>query len=242
MRNIIVSLILIIMLPGFMMAQEKEKPSRELKFSAYFSPDYTYRILEGDGEIPKSLIPMLDSLESPRFGYTAGIGLEIPINPKFALTTGIALSDKGEKYKQSSFVIMEPDSLLEDLHRVEIIHHYYFIEIPANIQYNLLTGNKLSLYVKGGLSFNFFVNHNQSITYFYKDGSEEEFSNDPDNKGFSTLSFGAIAAIGVRYQLTPQFELMAEPIFKHHFTSISETDLKQYPYSIGVNVGVAYEF
>lgn len=242
MRNTIVSLILITMFPGFMMAQKNEKSSRELRLNAYFSPDYAYRTLTGNEEIPEFLIPSMDSLESPRFGYTAGLGLEIPINQPFVFRSGIAFSDKGEKYEQSSFQAIGQDSVTDNLDLMEIIHHYYFIEIPANIQYKLITENKLALYVKGGLSFNFLVNHNQSITYFYKDGSEEEFGNDPDNNGFRTLSFSAMAAIGFRYQLTPHFVMMAEPIFKHHFTSITDTDLKQYPYSVGMNVGVVYEF
>jgi hypothetical protein len=232
MKRIIV--ILLAMLPFSAFCQNPAKLTSD-KFAVgfVFSPNHCFRTLSSDAS-SEWISDSREDMEIPKLGFTTGASLIFKPTPRIALETGLLLSDKGEKTKKLTYNTIDPESPLP----IAATHnyHYVYLDIPAKVNYYILTG-KAKLFVSAGASTNIFLKHTRTSTLEYNNGKEKkEFVS--DNSGFNKVNFAAVAGLGMEYDITDKLRLRAEPIYRHSLGSIIDTPIKSYLYSAGVNFGI----
>lgn len=197
-----------------------------------FSPDYSYRTISSEMNVD-----LWNAAEEPKFGFTTGLVALFKFNPRFALETGLQFSDKGHKI-QSTIRNSEPWPP-NPLQKSNNIFHYQYLDIPVKANYFILT-KKLKIFVSAGISANIFLNNKTTIINEYDDGSTEtESVSEPDLKA---LNVAAMVGVGMDYAIANRLHLRVEPIFRHSVTNTLDAPISRYPYSLGANTVVFYEF
>lgn len=205
----------------------------EIGFS--FSPDYSYRSLKSDAS--NQLIKEIrDTLEVPKFGYTAGINLLFHIHKKIVVETGLLFSDKGEKTKKTSFVNVTNDQLPT---YYTYKYHYYYLDIPLKVNYYVLMG-KLKIYLTAGISGNIFLTQKTTLLEGHdnKDTKRTSFTFNPE---FNRFNLAFVAGAGINYKVSKRTDLKVEPIYRRSITPIDNFPIKVYLYSAGLNIGLTYK-
>jgi len=215
-------------------------PSRKFSFGITFSPDYCYRTLKSDTSV-KWLTDSRDSLEIPKFGFTAGLNLALKINNRISLETGLLFSDKGEKTKEFALFGITPSGQPDPDQptKCSSVFHYSYIDIPVKVHYYLLT-QRAKLFLSAGISPNVFLSQSVTSTFEYSDGHTTKTTS-AGNAGFTGINLTVIAGLGFGYDLTNKFYLKIEPEYRRSITSIVDAPMKVYLYSIGINTGLYYK-
>ena len=197
--------------------------------SITYSPDYCFRKLVANAS-SEWVKEGLDTLEVGKLGYTAGLNYTFDFNKRFAISTGLLLSNKGEKTKK---IFSSTPSVFN------YNNHYYYLDIPLTARYNLL--NKLfKLYAFGGISSNIFlVEKTTQISGYTNDDAKISYYN---KQNFSKVNFAILAGFGIQYSLTKKWDLKIEPIYRRSINAIANTPVKKYLYSFGINIGFSTSF
>lgn len=111
-----------------------------------------------------------------------------------------------------------------------------FIEIPLEIQYNLLN-KKLGINVIGGFS-SFFLNNNEIFSEV--DGGSRTLLGEANN--INEVSYSANFGFGFNYNISKKIDLNLEPMFKYQINTFNNTSGDFKPYFIGVYTGFAIKF
>lgn len=111
-----------------------------------------------------------------------------------------------------------------------------YIEIPLEIQYNLLD-NKLGVNVIGGFS-SFFLSDNKIFSE--AEGSGRTFLGEATN--INNVSYSANFGLGLNYQVSKKIDLNLEPMFKYQINTFNNTSGDFKPFFIGVYTGFAIKF
>jgi hypothetical protein len=229
------TIICLLLLPTVLMCQD----TAATKTSTYeigitYSPDYSYRTLKPN-EASKWIADIRDTLEIAKFGYTTGLNMEYHLNKKITLAAGLLWSDKGEQSK--TYTIENPVSGYVPT-ELKMINHNYYLDIPVKVNYYVFS-KKMKLYVTAGISTNVFLNQKITVVSWYYDGttSNKTSASKPD---FKRLNIAAIAGIGMDVNISSKFNLKIEPLLKHSITSATDTPIKTYFYSAGLNFGIFY--
>ncbi len=217
--------------------QSADDSERKFSVGLSFSPDYCYRSIISDKSSVNDIIcKNRDSIEIPKYGFTSGISLKYRLNKTISLESGVFYSEKGEKTKS---IALKSD-IDEGFAKLKLIYHYSYLDIPLKVNINLLT-SKLKVYISAGLVANIFMS-NKNISYVeYTDGSTKSFSNNYNNE-YNRLALSFIAGLGLSYDISDKFTCKFEPSYKRFITSATNTPIKGYFYSSGLNVGIDYKF
>lgn len=202
------------------------------------SPDYCYRTLKANTD-GKWMADILDTMEIPKFGYSAGFNVAYAFNPRFTLEAELLFSNKGENTKKydlgnTSFPNIQTSS------KIVYRKNYYYLDIPLKINYYLLTG-KVKFFLTTGVSVNTFLGQSTFITTEYNDGAENSYIG-KTQPPFEKINIAFLAGLGLNYDLTDRYSLKFEPIYKRSINSIINAPVKSYLYSIGLNLGIGYNF
>ena len=112
-------------------------------------------------------------------------------------------------------------------------YHYYYLGIPAKLNYYFLNG-KIKLYASAGVAADFFVAGKSKTVAEFKDRIEKETRNlDGD---FNQVNIVGLAGLGLETDVLSKLTLRFEPAFRYSFTPIIEPDMKAYYYSAGMNI------
>lgn len=227
MKSIFSFLITIISISSF--AQDSIKIDtnqyKKHQFGITYSPDLNFRFLHADAN-SLWVKEIADSLEVPKFGYTTGINYTFKISKKTGLSTGVILMDQGEKTKSNI-----------DLQTINYTNHFYFISVPARLDYTFIT-RKVDVYATLGISGNFFINHK---TVMSVEGKKDpiQFNN---HSNIEKFVLGGMAGIGMNAKLSKNWLFKTEVLYRQTIQSISNSSVKKWLYSVGPNIGVSYSF
>jgi opacity protein-like surface antigen len=199
-----------------------------------FSPDYTYRKLKSDAQ-SKDIADIRDTMETAKFGYTAGLNLAYHINKRFVIETGLLFSDKGEKTKKVSFTNV-PSGQLPIYYTYK--YHYLYLDVPLKVDYYILTG-KFKFYATAGVSGNIFLTQKTTLIQGHDNGDSESTVS-TNSSGFNRINFAVLAGIGLDYPISNKLKLQIEPVYRLSVTSIVDAPIKSYLYSAGVNFGLYF--
>jgi hypothetical protein len=189
------------------------------------SPDYCFRTIKSNAS-NEWIKNSLDTLEVWKLGYTTGLNYEYNFNKKITLATGLLISNKGEKTKKQ--YTSQPSIFNYN-------NQYYYLDVPFVIKYNIIN-EKIKLFVLAGGSCNFFlVQKTSQITGYKNDDVKVNYYN---STGISPVNLALVVGFGFECAITKKWSFKAEPIYRTSITSISNTPLKKYLYSVGLNVGL----
>jgi hypothetical protein len=210
----------------------------KISVGAVYSPDYCFRILH----FPSSsqwVKEIRNAEEMPMFGFSAGLGLNYKLNSKIGLETGAYYTIRGEQTKKTELTWVSPDPAFPDKSRTKF--KYTIIEFPLKINYYLKKG-KLSYAVSLGISANVFSEKNSKVILEYGDGHKTKAVSNV-NIGYRKFNSAILIGVELNYQLIERVAFRFNPVYRQNITSILiDGKSKEYPYSIGVAVGVYYTF
>jgi opacity protein-like surface antigen len=210
------------------------------QFGVVYSPEYSFRVLKA-GNDEKALFDLRDSLEIPKFGYSAGFNFSYQITNKCMFEIGLLFSDKGERTKKhdlkNTVFIAEQDKIPATSN---FVNHYYYLDIPLKFNYYLIQ-KKINFFLTAGISVNSFLYQKTLTTIENKDGSSKVY-NTVSHPKFEKINFALIAGFGINYNLTDRHVLKLEPLYKRSITPIANAPIKSYLYSLGLNFGITCRF
>ena len=232
MKKIILLLLLVVPFSVFSFNSDSLR-TKKIQIGVTFSPDFCFRKLKATTD-SKWIADGRDSLEIPKFGYTAGISLEYKVNTKLFLSSGILFSDCGEKTKEYS---VDNVTFGQEATKYSFKYHYYYLNIPVKANY-FIVNRKIKFYLTAGLSANIFLY--QKTTFLTHHQNSDKKASTKSNNGFAPLNFSALIGCGINYPISPKTKLLIEPIYRRSINSIIDAPVKSYLYSIGMNVGILF--
>jgi len=110
-----------------------------------------------------------------------------------------------------------------------------FIEVPLEIEY-VIIDNQIGLNIIGGGSTLFLDENMISLN------SSDFSTNLGEGNNLNKVSFSTNIGIGIDYDISPQFQLNLEPIFKYQINTFSNSTGDVQPYYFGVYSGFSFKF
>ena len=117
----------------------------------------------------------------------------------------------------------------------QMLQEFGYLEIPVEMQYNLLD-RKWGINLIGGLSSLFLVENSVSLQ------SGEAVTEIGEATNMNSLNFSTNFGLGFYYRLNSSFEVNLQPMFKYQLNTFTETSGNFRPYSIGVYSGLNFRF
>ena len=201
---------------------ESVKPSK-WSVGIVFSPQYAYRFLSSDNT-NQWMVDMYDTLEKPKYGYSSGVMVDYHLGKRTSVSGGLLFSDKGERIDE-----------VATLRNYK--NHYYFIDVPLQVNYNLYNKN-LKIYVTTGLNAAVFLANR--TTYFEQNSLQEEhFSN---SVKLAQLHLGGLVGLGLSSPISSKVDFKLTFLYRQSLTKVMDSPLKRYFYSVGADMGLYYNF
>jgi hypothetical protein len=116
----------------------------------------------------------------------------------------------------------------------ELNQQFGFIEVPLEIEYNLLD-KKIGLNIIGGGSSLFLDENSIQVNANNQNTRLGEANN------INKVSFSANIGVGLDYKLTDSFLFNLEPIFKYQLNTFNDTQ-GVHPFFFGIYSGVSFKF
>ncbi len=204
-----------------------------------YSPDYCYRLL--NYTYPNEWIAeMRNKEETGMFGFTTGLSFKKAITRKFALEIGIQYVLRGEKTKPVK--LNWQGNVNEEYPEKSITKFKYrYVEFPIKGNY-LFRIRNLQCFVSAGISINIFTKKTSVVIVEYTNDRKTKSKSDL-NIGQSKFNMAGVIGFGVQYAFNEKISVSLEPVYRQFFTSIvAGQTAKEYPFSIGANVGIYYTF
>ncbi len=212
----------------------KTSALKRTMFGFTFSSEYSYRFLKAESSYDWE-VDLRNEMEVPKFGYTVGFNISQQIKKKFFVEVAFCYSNKGEQTKKSDLIYDDP----EPYGAVSKYTRYTFgyCEIPVRLNYQLF--DSASFFTSVGFAFEIPVLEKRKYFYTYSDGHESHVSS-------YTLSSSAeggisiIAGIGYFFKVSKMLYIKSEPFFKCSMTPFYNSNIKDYFYSYGLDVGIYF--
>lgn len=222
---------------------QKNPKDRKWRFGAYFSPSYSYRMLD---DVDKYYY---DLIESSAFAWNASLELSYQINSKFSVSSAIDIEQyslKTEVYAANAYL-----SLNDELAYIMGSYGYtpcgltviqnsntdfiqstclYYLSIPLQVQYDVYK----SFFVRAGLNYSLLVGtHTNSHL-----GKDDLYSN---AAYLRRNNFGLILSAGKEISINDKFSVIIAPQFRIRLQSmLDDVDFNSNAYMLGLNIGLRY--
>lgn len=224
--------------------QEREK---KWQIGINFSPDYCYRMLKNNngGTMADFVIATREELETPRWGYTAGLNFGYNFSKHFAIETGIQLSSKGEATDVHKVTLRFGDRIDDQYGFIppsgkqitelkSSYSSYIYSEIPVRAIF-LLGAKKIRFVTSLGITTNIFIVAKSKSIVKMSDGSTATYGHDMTTK-FKTINLSPMASIGIDYKISNRINLRAEPTYRYGILKITDTPVTAYLWNAGLNL------
>jgi hypothetical protein len=188
--------------------------------------------------------PIVDTrndLEIPKYGFTYGINYVRKFKNKYFLKIGLLYSDKG--YNTKNLILNSGQTISTEPIKEFNFYHFNYIDIPIKLNRRIwVTGNASMIYVSAGVSTNVFLSQKTNITSEYSDGHTA--TTIATNNNFNKINFSYVLGFGYMHWAAPWLPLTftIEPTFRRSISSISNSTVKTYLYSVGLDVALYYRF
>jgi opacity protein-like surface antigen len=211
---------------------------KRFKAGIVYSPDYCYRLLNYHSS-NKQVQNLRNDNETGTFGYTTGLDIKIDLTSKIILESGLLYSIKGEQTKNTGLEWATPNPDFPIKSKTQ--YQFKYIDIPVKVNY-LLGGKKVKIFVSAGVSVNVFSEKKTNVISEFANGHKIS-ENSVIDLGYLKFNLAGLLGFGIKYDLTKKISLFVEPVCRPFINSIVvDKNAKEYPYSIGANVGVYYSF
>ncbi|NVO21458.1 MAG: hypothetical protein HXX13_17285 [Bacteroidetes bacterium] len=240
MKRTLFTIILLAFIPMTSFCQEvKNHLPGKLRLGIQFSPNYCYRSLKSTDSNGSSLISFRNNNEIPKISFRTGIAGILDLNSRLSIRSGLLFSNYGYNGRSSDLVYQ--DSLYVDTPIPVSFRQneaFLYMIIPAKIDYCLLYG-KLKFFISAGIETNILLTNRKKSFIGYEDGTSS-ISINTTRTYFHNIAFSVAGSAGIEYRIGQQLGLRVEPEYQRFITSMTNTPIKGYLYSAGLNLSLLY--
>lgn len=129
-----------------------------------------------------------------------------------------------------------PENLSTPVNNTSINQTLAYIEVPLEVEYNLLD-KKFGVHVVGGFS-SFFLTDNKLFSET-SDGSQTILG---EATNINAVSYSANFGLGLNYEMSEKINLNLEPMFKYQINTFNNTSGDFKPFFVGVYTGFSIKF
>ncbi len=208
------------LLPLF--AQSQDSTLHKVFIGVSFSNDLCYRLAKADNDVLE-LKSEFDSLESSRYGMTTGIFGGYFIRPNFSIQTGLLFTRRG-------YAI---DTLMA-AGLANMKFNYSYLELPIRATHVFRMQSKVQPIVSLGLFAGYMLKHRTTL---YEIGAPLRLTYQ-DGQATSRFNLGVAASCGFQKNIWPNYLFQLDGVFRQSITPLSDTPLKRYLFSAGVNLSL----
>lgn len=191
--------------------------------------------------------------ETYRFSYGAHAWINYMINSKWTLQTGLGFSDIGFRRIQDNPKFNQKihpgigRGIIEDLtdnsKRIEYNYRYQYLQVPIIFNYYLKQNAdyKWIYEASAGIGLNVLLNHKITADlHGFSVDNQESF--DIDSTGYEGSALGMNFFLGFKaeYRYEKKMNLFIQPLIGIFPFSVSNTEMRVWPYFIAVNFGINY--
>lgn len=234
-------LIIAIVLPFFTIASNADSVNtKKVSIGLSFSPDFCYRILRSDPSY-KFFVDQNNNGAYPSFGFNTGVNCLIQLNKKLNIELGCLYAVKSEKY-QFKIDISTTNTVQATIpNQIISKYNYRYIDLPIKFNYTLLD-KRIKLYALCGFSSNIYLYQTNISISKYDNGVITRNTSDHYYSEFYAVNFSGLIGLGLDYHINKKLHTRIEPMYRQFITPIANTPVKNYLYTIGVNVAAYYNF
>ncbi len=226
------SLLLAILTPILLVGQEVEKERSKFSIGLNISPNYSYRTLSYDEE-GREIVEFREEYEDPGFGFNTGVAVQYVMNERVELALNAQVSRQTHIFKD----LLVTDVIGSQVGRLNWYYSYYYLEVPARVNYHFLKGDFFG-YVTAGASVNFLLKDEIRTEINFDNGESDERTTETSIQNFKETTIGLIGGFGFGYHLNEKWDARMEPVFRYSLTPLAEAPIDQFNYSIGYQIGV----
>ena len=222
-------LLLLLFLSSELYAQSKLALGIELE------PNISYRriVKLNNSEATNNYVANRNSIEKPKLSLSKGINITYTAFPNLSFKLTLGYTNKGFQYEQETLL----DSSGPIIFKGTIIESNDFYVIAFNTIY-YLNKSKLKFFVESGASYNIF---NRIKLAYISDELKQVSLFNPGTINPSNFDF--LLSLGVENEVTDsKIKYFIAVIGKYGLTTSNKSnDTKEYPYSVGMNIGLIYK-
>ena len=199
-------------------------------------PNVSNRRLIAFSNISDREIIRLDSLESGRFSYSAGLNAGWR-GGKVGFYFGLNYMDTGYKTLKGGFAIDEPNP--REASNRRFVYKNTNLEVPVELKFyqELKDGSHFYFMLGGAMSINLQNNFN-TILYF---GDSQELERTKDEREFRSTNFAFQTGMGWEKALSDKIILAVQPTFQFWTKGVLvDNELNRNLYSFGLKLIVNY--
>lgn len=217
-----------------------DSSSRKWSAGIVFSPGYAYRSLAPSDSSWQWIAGSRNEFEKPKFGYSAGLSVLYRMNKHVELESGLMFSEKGYRYVFDEFVSFDgqPDPHIPE--SAVTTYSYRYLAIPAKINWFFLN-KEMKFFLSGGISGNVFLNAVYTNDIEFADRVEKNTYTD-DTSYYKKFHIDVLAGLGAEVPVSERLHLRVEPHYRRAITSMTDTFVKLYCWSVGVNTAIYFGF
>lgn len=214
------------------------------QFGFNLSPDYCFRTLVANSSATSQGVQIVrDDSEGPKLGYTSGLVVAYNFNKSIRLEMGLLFSNKGYQFKKTDltfgdmidprrgFVYSSSDGTIES---VKFIYSYYYIDVPAKVNF-AFGKRKIRLLTSVGLVTNIFLNETSTSVLYFEDGSKNR-NTSATTDDYNRINLSPQLGAGIDWKLNEKSNLRIEPTFRYGMLSIIDAPITGYLWSFGLNI------
>lgn len=206
--------------------------------------EYSYRSLStsSEEEFMVGIMENRENYERGKFNWRIGLNYNIRLSKHIFMKTGLRLASVGYKrekltgltwaseYDENGEWTSDPNLA----HEIQIVHDYWFTEIPIALRFETNL-RKLTPFFELGVSPSFYMTtRTKSITDI---GTDSKFQNG-DVHEFSKIHVVGLVSCGVNYTISDKFQFFGQPAFRYHLTKIANGLMSEHLYNYGIEIGI----
>jgi hypothetical protein len=221
-----------------------EKPEiKRWHIGVEVSPDLCYRKLQnpdGNSYYPAEM-GLRDSLEIPKFGYTAGPAVAFSLSSHWTIGTGLLFSNKGYKTKNMDISESDFDKNGNGIYiygKAKIYYSFYYLDVPLKVNYACGHG-KIRFCASLGIITNIFLFEKRTIIMDFDDGEKERVKI-TDSGSCKSVNISPMGGLGLDWAFTKRMNLRIEPTFRYGMLKINDEYINTYLWNAGLNFSYYY--
>lgn len=190
------------------------------------SLDASYRITKANSDL-SWLKDQLDTSETWKSGYSSNIQFTYDLNEKFGLSVACSYDSKGEQLKSTSLVDMKYYKTT-----------YRYLGFPVFLQYTYPMTKGAMVFAAGPellLSLG-------NVAHFQMNTSNSDSKLLITTQENKSINFGAIMRLAYQVKLDKSTQLQLGLLYRQQLVSVTSTDVKRKPFSIGLQLGLSRYF
>ena len=187
------------------------------------------------GSPDMSTVGKLSNFDQP--GYKFGLSVSYALNNAFSISTGL-ISSKVRYTSENNYHYPSQSYLGNGNAPSQLIAECIILDIPINLEYNLITLTSSRFFITTGISNYIMLNERYQFNYSYDRQGQIDQKNLRSGKAYllSNVNF----SIGYEVDLHEHFSLRAEPFIKAPLRNVGWGEVKLY--SVGSFISLRYRF